>query len=297
MTSTYQNISEVVQNSENDNETSNLIEGVPEKKAAIDEWMRETSTAPPPEIITTEKWIMGIGYMAAMGVCGLVLVALGSTLGDLADNVGLSPTNLGSVFIARGFGAVLGAISSAKIYVWFAGNHVMSAALGFIFVLLLIMPYIRTSLDLHVCFLFLGLATAITDTGCQIMTRKLHGKSAGPWLGANTVAFGISGAIVPVIEIFTTSLVFQYDVMAAIVLAVSSLIAFGPNPESKGRLQGPPKKDGPKVQHFNVEMVISSMVFCFIGGKVTSTAYISTYVDQTGVMSEDNESKLVLVLW
>eukprot|EP01035_Chromulina_nebulosa_P018367 gene18367-24064_t len=262
MTSTYQNIPEVGHSGENDNETSNLIEGVPEKKAAIDEWMRETSTAPPPEVITTEKWVMGIGYMAAMGVCGLVLVALGSTLSDLADNVGLSPTNLGSVFIARGFGAVLGAISSAKLYVWFA-----------------------------------GLATAITDTGCQIMTRKLHGKAAGPWLGANTVAFGITGAIVPVIEIFTTSLVFQYDVMAAIVLAVSSLIAFGPNPESKGRLQGPPKKDAPKVQHFNVEMVISAMVFCFIGGKVTSTAYISTYVDQTGVMSEDNESKLVLVLW
>ena len=44
---------------------------------------------------------------------------------------------------------------------------------------------------------------AVTDTGCQIMTRKAHGKKAGPWLGANTVTFGIAGAIVPLMEIWT----------------------------------------------------------------------------------------------
>lgn len=71
----------------------------------------------------------------------------------------------GTVFIARGIGAVLGAISSAKIYLWFQGNHVMAISLLFIFTLLCIMPYNRTFYGIHILFLFLGWNTAICDTG------------------------------------------------------------------------------------------------------------------------------------
>jgi hypothetical protein len=49
--------------------------------------------------------------------------------------------------------------------------------------LLIYLPFVRSNVVLHTMFLFLGLGTAITDTGVQIMTRKLHGKFAGPWLG------------------------------------------------------------------------------------------------------------------
>ena len=61
-----------------------------------------------------DKTITSIGYMLAMGICGIVLVALGSTLSSLAANVGKTATEVGTVFITRGFGAILGAIFSAK---------------------------------------------------------------------------------------------------------------------------------------------------------------------------------------
>lgn len=49
-----------------------------------------------PKQITTDKLITSIGYMLCMGVCGIVLVALGSTLSGLAANIdgGISATNL-----------------------------------------------------------------------------------------------------------------------------------------------------------------------------------------------------------
>ena len=150
-----------------------------------------------------DKTITSIGYMLAMGICGIVLVALGSTLSSLAANVGKTATEVGTVFITRGFGAILGAIFSAKLYQWYSGNYVMLVGLLCISILLMMLPFNTSDVLLHVLFLFLGVGTAITDTGCQIMTRKLHGKTAGPWLGANTVSFGISGAFVPLIEIFT----------------------------------------------------------------------------------------------
>lgn len=271
-----------------------------EKDKAMKEWMQENDQ-PPAEEISSERWIMGIGYMLAMGVCGTVLVALGSTLDSLAEKVGYSATDVGTVFIARGLGAVFGAVFSAKLYLWFQGNYVMSVALAVLTTLLATLPLNTSYIGLHVYFFFLGLGTAITDTGCQIMTRKLHGKAAGPWLGANTVAFGISGAFVPLVEIITSSLVVQYDIISGIVALVTLLIALGPNPERNGRLSGgPPKRDDGKKQvipHYNVEIVIGIMVFCFIGGKVTSTAYLDTYIDDTGVIDESHEAAIVFVLW
>lgn len=51
------------------------------------------------------------------------------------------------------------------------------------------------------------------------------------------------------------------------------------------------------VPHYHVEIVISLMVFFFIGGKVTSTAYLVTYIQETLVVPSTDSSKVVLVLW
>jgi predicted MFS family arabinose efflux permease len=251
--------------------------------------------------LSNEKVIMGIGYMLAMGVCGTVLVALGSTLESLAENVGKTSTEVGTVFITRGSGAILGAIFSAKLYKWFPGNSVMFVGLSSISIILMAMPFVTSNVILHIFFLFLGLGTAVTDTGCQIMTRKLHGKMAGPWLGANTVSFGISGAFVPVIELFTSLLYIQYFSVSGIVLIVAMVIGLGPNPEKNGRLPSGPLRgsDGRDfvIPHYHVEIVIALMVFSFIGGKVAITAYLATYVDETDVIKDERGTYLVLVLW
>jgi fucose permease len=62
---------------------------------------------------------------------------------------------------------------------------------------------------------------------------------------------------------------------------------------------GPPRgADGSAfVPHYHVEIVISLMVFFFIGGKVTSTAYLVTYIADTLVVPVKDESSVVLVLW
>ena len=250
---------------------------------------------------SSDKTIASIGYMLAMGICGIVLVALGSTLSSLAANVGRSATEVGTVFITRGFGAILGAIFSAKLYQWFPGNYVMFVGLLCISILLVMLPFNKSDVMLHILFLFLGVGTAVTDTGCQIMTRKLHGKTAGPWLGANTVSFGISGAFVPLIEIFTQSLYIQYFSMTFIVFSVALLLGLGPNPEQHGRIGGGPPRlpNGQQISvpHYRVEIIIGIMVFFFIGGKVTTTAYIVSYVNDTSVIDAVNGNYLVLVLW
>ena len=52
------------------------------------------------------KVVIGVLYMLSMGICGVIIVALGSTLETIAANCGTVATALGSVFIARGIGYV-----------------------------------------------------------------------------------------------------------------------------------------------------------------------------------------------
>merc|ERR1719453_319140 len=77
----------------------------------------------------------------AMGICGIVLTAIGSTLDSIASDCGTTSTAIGTVFVARGIGAVIGAISSAKLYAPpTKGNSIMSFTLGFLIVLMMYIP-------------------------------------------------------------------------------------------------------------------------------------------------------------
>lgn len=135
------------------------------------------------------------------------------------------------MFIARGVGAVIGAVVSSKLYLWMRGNNVMSIVLLLLTGILMYMPFITSVITLHAAFFVMGLCTAITDTGCQIMTRKLHGSKAGPWLGANTVVFGISGALVPLIGYMTGSLFIQYVILASVSCMTAAFLIILPAPE------------------------------------------------------------------
>ena len=257
-----------------------------------------------------EKWITIAAYMLSMGVCGIVLVAIGSTLEDLAHQIDRSTTSIGSVFIARGAGSVLGAILCSKLYRWFIGNLVMFVSLLGIMVLLITMPFTTTITELHVICFLLGLGTAITDTGCQLMTRKLHGKCAGPWLGANATVFGLSAALVPVLEMVSSQISTQYFLLASIVAVSCGLILISSPPPTLRSPELLPislhlSRSGDatdhghdsSIPHFHTEMTISIMLFCFVGGSISATAYIESYIDQTHVISGSQKGNLVFILW
>ena len=77
-----------------------------------------------------------------MGICGIVLVFVCSTLGMISVLVGLnSSTELGTVFIARGVGSISGAAISTILFKRFDGNNILCCTLALIFTLLLIIPF------------------------------------------------------------------------------------------------------------------------------------------------------------
>lgn len=254
------------------------------------------------EMANLRLW-WGLCYANAMGVCGIVLVALGSTLSSLAADCGTTATRVGTVFIARGLGAITGALSSARLYSPpRPGNLVMVLVLLVLSGILLYMPFVRDVWVLHATWFALGMCTATLDTGCQIMTRKVHGVHAGPWLGANTVCFAIAGALVPLIELITGELFAQYATLATISVLNAAALYAAPHPESpeireqlppKVQIRGKTQDKGP----FHLEFVFGAAIFWLIGGKVDTTSYITTYVKATGIVANSKASVALLLLW
>jgi fucose permease len=274
---------------------------------------RKNQTMSGPDSGGRLKWQLSIAYMLSIGCCGIVLVAIGSTFEDLAHNVKRSTTELGTVFIARGCGSIIGTVSSSKLFCWFSGNYVMSGSLSVIMLMLMAIPLSTNAIQLHVYFLFLGLGTSVTDTGCQLLTRKLHGKESGPWLGINATVFGLSAALVPFLELLTSNVLHRYAIFATIVALsffnMLRIARLNDIEEHKDRvlsraIKARSKEDTssldtvkPNVPHFRTEILVALMLFAFVGGGVSCTAYLETYVEVSGVIERSNKDKIFLALW
>lgn len=245
----------------------------------------------------------------AMGVCGVVLTAIGSLLDAIAENCHTDSTKIGSVFIARGGGAILGAILSAKLYAPpRVGNNVLKTTLMMLIALVMSLPFISSVTLLHVVFTGLGFATAVTDTGCQIMTRRTHGVQAGPWLGANTVVFGIAGAIVPVIDIITSNMVTMCAVISTVALITLALLQLLEHPEDPDMLIHLPPKSNKKIggslgkydwvrKYYMTEAIIGCTTFWLIGGKVLCSSYIEDYVKQMHTIPTHEKAFALMTVW
>jgi hypothetical protein len=89
-------------------------------------------------------------------VCGLVTVVLGAALEDLARDVGSEATAIGSIYVARGVGSVLGSFLS--FYVFEYSNAVRALVVNEVLaaVVTATMPFITRLWTLHAAYFMIG---------------------------------------------------------------------------------------------------------------------------------------------
>ena len=175
------------------------------------------------------------------------------------------------------------------------------------------LPLSRIAFQVYLYSFCLGIFSAVNDTGCNIMMRELHGKKAGPWLGANGISFGMSAAVIPLVEVLTSDLTEQFHTLAVLVLIIAAMMMFGLNEkESLGEheqlaiqqkeseldelVRKHPMKDS-LVPHYQVEMGVALMLFCLVGGQVDTVAYMASYLEQTAVIALPHRSRVLLIFW
>ena len=230
------------------------------------------------------KLYVNTSYILTIGVSGLVLCAVGSNLSCIAHRLNIASTELGGVaFMCRGFGSVLGSLLSSTIFEHFVGDFVLVAGLLGITLIFCLIPLSNTAVMLYTFFFLLGLFSSINDTGSNILTRKLRGKEAGPWLGINGVSFGMAAAIVPVVELLSSDLQTQYTLLAFIIFVVACFVFYGATnkviimndaevsiiklheAEHTELLIAQRTEVDPIVPHYKVELLVAFMMFCYVG--------------------------------
>ena len=252
-------------------------------------------------------------YIATIGISGLVLCAIGSNLQDIAKTVNMNPTELGgNICFFRGCGSITGALVSPQIYKLVQGDNILLVGLLVMCTILTLIPSCWQTYQLYIFFFILGLCSAINDTGCTILTRKLRGQQAGPWLGANGISFGMSAAIVPIIESLSSNFATQYYLLSSLIFLVAVSVWYGMQTiytneemyeflESQTETNNKKSKERMKIDettpHYYVEYCVSFIVFCLVGGQVDMVAYIKNYVQQTGIVSETNKGNVLSIFW
>ncbi|CAN0548437.1 unnamed protein product [Ectocarpus sp. 12 AP-2014] len=152
------------------------------------------------------------------------------------------------------------------------------------------------------------------------MTRKLHGAEAGPWMGANALAFSLSGVIVPLIGYLTGSPYVVYVTLSLVSCVTAVFLTILPTPgRNKGLHEGERQAisaqragDGGGSREesqasacklttfflkYKIEFHISGMLFWLVSGEVDAAGYLKRYFDETEVIGESHAELLVAVLW
>ncbi|CAN0136216.1 unnamed protein product [Scytosiphon promiscuus] len=265
---------------------------------------------------------LALGYISASGCCGMVLMALNSTLVQLAVNCGTTSVEVGTVFIAMAAGTGVGVLVSPMLYRSFHGNLVISSCLLALTGGLLSMPFVSSVFLLHLAYFVWGTLHDTIITGCQIMTQKVHGSGSGVWMGANMVALGLSSALVTVIFYLEDVLFRRYAYLSAWCFLVAFFLGIVlPAPEKSGgsldegavplvkrpngsaaagKLAGQTSWMGrcpAFIKTYSVELQMFVMLVMLVGGQTAATAYLQTFVERTDAIADSQETLLMVDMW
>jgi len=130
----------------------------------------------------------------------------------------------------------------------------------------------------------------------------------GPWLGANTLAFGVAGSLVPLVLLLSGNrMVVTYLVFAGYALFVASgLLAlvvppYMGVPEEKDTnapvAAHKPGKGATGARSYGVERTVAVAVFLVIGGQVAVTSYTVTYISEVWGGGEGEGMVALSLLW
>ena len=90
-------------------------------------------------------------------ICGIVTVAIGATLEDLAKDVGYLSTDIGSVYMARGVGSVIGSFACFYIFDHYNPIGILGVSEAITAVTVFSLPFINSLITLHIAYFVIGI--------------------------------------------------------------------------------------------------------------------------------------------
>ncbi len=237
----------------------------------------------PDEETQSKIWIVCAVAVALNGVFGMINLLFGYTIEDIADNLGLETSQVGSILVARFVGILLGMTARIQMEWLLKGTKTFMILQVVQAVALVIAPYCTASIwQFYAIFFFLGLSYGVFQVSSATYIRTLQDTAfVGHWMTYYLLTFCTAGVGLAFIQLTSITFAQEYMLVAGIVMVMFFVLLFTPNPATDLDLIKNVKTSlsAHDVPHYWVDIVCASMLALNIGAKETVIYFIDSYVD------------------
>lgn len=145
------------------------------------------------------SWIRSLGYLAVMGLFGLIISSLGPVLPDLSIQVNTPFDVLSMIFTARALGFLVGSQIGGKLLDKFSGHPLLTGFFLLLSIMTLAIPLNATYLLMVGLFFIQGITLGFVVVGASTLIVWEHSQNTGPWINAQSFINAMGGFLSPLI--------------------------------------------------------------------------------------------------
>lgn len=234
-----------------------------------------------------------LAYYLAFMALGMMMMALGTTLTELAHRTHSEFHEISYSFVSRSLGFILGSIFGGRIYDHLSGHKVLAGALAGMAALAAFVPITPNLKLLIALFLVQGLVGSLINVGGNTLLMWSHrGSNIGALLTGLHFSWGLGSALAPLIveqvEALSGDINWPYWTLSLTVLPACILLLRLPSPVHPYASERETKVP--------VNLLLAGLVACFFflytGFEASIISWIHTYTMKTGLGDKSAAYKL-----
>ena len=236
-------------------------------------------------------------YLSAFVVLGISSSLLGPALSGLRVRTGARLATISVLFVVSALGYLAGSVASGIGYDRRYGHRLMGAGLLLLAAGLLLVAWAPTLPWLVVVFPLLGFAGGTIDVGGNTLLVWSKGRSAGPFLNALHLCFGVGALLAPLLVnralAWTDGVgaAFAVTAVPAVVAAAILLVRASPAPvDAEGHDSG---GHAPR----RLLAAVAFFFFLYVGVEVGFGGWVYTYAQQIRLGGPNVPAILTAVFW
>ena len=232
----------------------------------------------------------------------MVHASLGPTLPYLTESTGSTVKAISILLTMRSLGYLFASLGGGRLYDKIRGHVILCITLITLSIVMSAVPLIHVLWPLALLMILVGFAEGMLDVGTNTLIVWTHKDNLGPFMNALHLFFGIGAFGIPLIAAYFNSagnIAWTYWFLAAIILPTALIYLFLPSPtfvkESQDRSNSKAKGS---VQSKNILIaLIALFFFIYVGVEVGFGNWLSTYVIQLGIGTEQMGAYLTSGFW
>lgn len=259
----------------------------------------ETHPAEPDRKAANGVFLASIACVLVGMVNGMVFITNYVNIELIADKLGTTSLDIGSIFFVDAVGAVLGGLFWPMLSYFCGGGRTIFCCLIGLAALCIGIGFCTSLPLMYILYFVSALLISCLDTGTFAMLRVIHRGSdaVGPWFSAYCIVFRCGGLLAVLFNAVFTSVELIYGCVASIVGAIAIYSWLFQVEESPPEVEKGTVLEKLDLRLFVVEILCGLALGCVDGTSSSITSYLETYIEQTGVIASNVESYVVFVYW